>query len=67
MGNTSKWKESLIARTLWKRNSNMMQLVYGQSTSNSKVERDAQGSSESEGDEKEEFFKEKGGSDKVPF
>lgn len=28
--NTSKWKESLLARTLSRRSANLMQLVYGQ-------------------------------------
>lgn len=35
MGDTSKWKESLISRTISKRKINLMQLVYGHSTSTS--------------------------------
>ncbi|KAK1274346.1 hypothetical protein QJS04_geneDACA012417 [Acorus gramineus] len=50
--NDSKWKESLISRTLSKRNANLMQLVYGQPTSRSNTSfQEEQGSSESEDDD----------------
>lgn len=55
----AKWKESLIARTISRRNSNLMQLVYGP-TSESAVAEEEQNSSESEASDDENFFKPKG-------
>ncbi|XP_050206240.1 uncharacterized protein LOC126655914 [Mercurialis annua] len=59
LGNVSKWKESLLERTRLKRNINLMQLVYGNSTSTAviKEDRDISEDEESEGDD---FFKPKG-------
>ncbi|KAK7312391.1 hypothetical protein VNO77_36204 [Canavalia gladiata] len=56
MGNVSKWKESLAERTLSRKTPSLMQLVYGESTSNStsiNKENDNSGDEESEDD----FFK----------
>lgn len=61
MGNISKWKESLLERTVSRQNTNLMQLVYGKSASIHAT----QDSSESEGSEDEEFFKPKGEESKV--
>ncbi|XP_058084646.1 uncharacterized protein LOC131232437 [Magnolia sinica] len=66
MGNASKWKESLIDRTVLKQNINLMQLVYGQSEPKSRTaNHKAQGSSDSEDDEDDEFFKPKGENKKL--
>ncbi|XP_062211159.1 ribosome biogenesis protein bms1-like [Phragmites australis] len=58
--NTSKWKESLLARTLSRRSANLMQLVYGQPSS--KLDSAASGANDSsEADSSdEEFFIPKG-------
>lgn len=61
--NSSKWKESLIARTLARKSVNLMQLVYGQPVSNQASA--VPDSSESEGSDDEDFFKPKGQADKV--
>lgn len=58
--NASKWKESLIARTLSRQNANLMQLVYGQSASKSTTTREAHDSSDSDDSDGEDFFKPKG-------
>ncbi|KAK0608744.1 hypothetical protein LWI29_035324 [Acer saccharum] len=61
MGNISKWKESLLERTVLRQSTNLMQLVYGKSVSTSAASFDeAQDSSEDEGSEDDEFFKPKG-------
>uniref|UniRef100_A0A6N2M3Z3 AARP2CN domain-containing protein n=1 Tax=Salix viminalis TaxID=40686 RepID=A0A6N2M3Z3_SALVM len=57
MGNVSKWKESLMDRTISKQNNNLMQLVYGKSASTPINEK--QGDSEDE-ESDDEFFKLKG-------
>lgn len=65
IGSASKWKESLIARTQSRRNTNLMQLVYGESTSKAEGIQDAQSSSDSENnDDDDDFFKPKDASDK---
>ncbi|XP_072959498.1 uncharacterized protein [Typha angustifolia] len=64
--NASKWKESLISRTLMKKNDNLMQIVYGQLTSKSPTAaREGHDTSESDESEGEEFFKPKGQKEKV--
>ncbi|KAK4855734.1 hypothetical protein QYF36_010327 [Acer negundo] len=61
MGNISKWKESLLERTVLRQSTNLMQLVYGKSVSASAASfNEAQDSSEDEGSEDDEFFKPKG-------
>lgn len=60
----AKWKESLSARTISRRNSNLMQLVYGP-TSESAVAEEEQNNSESEASDDENFFKPKGEREKV--
>ncbi|KAL5851283.1 hypothetical protein ACOSQ3_006401 [Xanthoceras sorbifolium] len=61
MGNISKWKESLLERTVLRQSTNLMQLVYGKSVSTSATSfNEAQDSSEGEGSEDDEFFKPKG-------
>ncbi|OVA17009.1 Elongation factor [Macleaya cordata] len=65
MGNASKWKESLIERTISRQNTNLMQLVYGNSALKSTTSiGEGQGSSEDEESEDDEFFKPKGESEK---
>ncbi|XP_024985545.1 ribosome biogenesis protein BMS1 homolog isoform X1 [Cynara cardunculus var. scolymus] len=58
VGNASKWKESLVERTISRQNMNLMQLVYGQSESkpNASLRED----SDAEESDDEEFFKPKG-------
>ncbi|KAK9904441.1 hypothetical protein M0R45_000666 [Rubus argutus] len=62
MGNIAKWKESLAERTFVKQTINLMQLVYGKSTSMSTTsinkENDSSAYEESDG---EDFLKPKGG------
>ncbi|KAJ4764305.1 P-loop containing nucleoside triphosphate hydrolases superfamily protein [Rhynchospora pubera] len=60
--NSSKWKESLIARTLARRGVNLIQLVYGQPVSNQASA--VSDSSESEQSDDEDFFKPKGQANK---
>ncbi|XP_062215688.1 uncharacterized protein LOC133916163 [Phragmites australis] len=58
--NASKWKESLLARTLSRRSANIMQLVYGQSSSKlDTVSSEASDGSEEDSSD-EEFFVPKG-------
>ncbi|XP_020113105.1 ribosome biogenesis protein bms1-like isoform X1 [Ananas comosus] len=65
-GNASKWKESLIARTLMRQNGNLMQLVYGQSLSNSAAaSQKERESSESDESEDGNFFIPKGQREKM--
>lgn len=69
MGNVSRWKESLVERTIPKQNTNLMQLVYGEgpaSRSTNSVD-GAHHSSEDEGSEDDEFFKPKGEGNKVCY
>ncbi|KAJ0969389.1 hypothetical protein J5N97_022266 [Dioscorea zingiberensis] len=54
----SKWKESLISRTMSRRNSNLMQLVYG--PAESAVSLEEPNNSESDDSDDEDFFKPKG-------
>ena len=66
MGNISKWKESLMERTVSRQNTNLMQLVYGKSTSASTTAMDeAQDSSGDEESDGDEFFKPKGEGENV--
>jgi ribosome biogenesis protein BMS1 len=66
MGNISKWKESLMERTVLRQNTNLMQLVYGKATSTStKTLNEAQDSSDNEESDGEDFFKPKGEGKKV--
>ncbi|KAE8076582.1 hypothetical protein FH972_015221 [Carpinus fangiana] len=61
MGNISKWKESLMERTVLRQNTNLMQLVYGKATSTSTTTlNEAQDSSDNEESDGEDFFKPKG-------
>ncbi|KAK7264372.1 hypothetical protein RJT34_31980 [Clitoria ternatea] len=53
MGNVSKWKESLAERTLARKTTSLMQLVYGEPTASMDKENDNSGGEESEDD----FFK----------
>ncbi|KAF3451015.1 hypothetical protein FNV43_RR07104 [Rhamnella rubrinervis] len=60
MGNISKWKESLAERTVSRQTTNLMKLVYGNSTlikTTSINEEDSSGDEESDGDD---FFRPKG-------
>lgn len=69
MGNISKWKESLMERTVSRQNTNLMQLVYGKSTSTPTTTlNEAHDSSEDEESDGDDFFKPKGEGKKVgPF
>ncbi|KAA8527320.1 hypothetical protein F0562_034583 [Nyssa sinensis] len=60
MGNASKWKESLVERTVLRQNTNLMQLVYGKIASRSTTTTEAKDSSEDDESEDDEFFKPKG-------
>ncbi|GAB2267099.1 Glycoside hydrolase 2 (Mannanase, beta-galactosidase) [Dionaea muscipula] len=61
MGNVSKWRETLLERTLSRQNTNLMQLVYGKSTSKPEPDAsEAQESTDDEESEDDEFFKPKG-------
>lgn len=62
MGNISKWKESLVDRTISKQNNNLMQRVYGKSAS-TPINEKQDGSEDEESDD--EFFKLKGEGNKV--
>ncbi|CAA6667167.1 unnamed protein product [Spirodela intermedia] len=66
LGNASKWKESLAARTISRQNKNLMQLVYGQPglEIGAAVQERLSGS-ESEDGEDDEFFKPKGEREKT--
>ncbi|XVF41292.1 hypothetical protein PTKIN_Ptkin01aG0268800 [Pterospermum kingtungense] len=60
MGNISKWRASLAERAAKKQNMNLMQLVYGKSTSTSNTsDNELQDDSENE-ESDDEFFKPKG-------
>lgn len=60
MGNIAKWRSSLVERAAKKQNMNLMQLVYGKSTSTSNTSgNDLQDDSENE-ESDDEFFKPKG-------
>lgn len=56
-GNTSKWKESLVERTISRQTLNLMQLVYGQSESKPNASLHEDNDAEESDDE---FFKPKG-------
>ncbi|XP_010242134.1 PREDICTED: ribosome biogenesis protein BMS1 homolog [Nelumbo nucifera] len=61
MGNASKWKESLMERTVLRQTTNLMQLVYGKSTLKSTTSvAEEQGDGEDELSEDDDFFKPKG-------
>ncbi|KAG6732325.1 hypothetical protein I3842_01G172000 [Carya illinoinensis] len=61
MGNISKWKESLMERTVSRQNTNLMQLVYGKATSTPTTTlNEAQDSSDDEESDGDDFFKPKG-------
>ncbi|OMO75683.1 hypothetical protein CCACVL1_16107 [Corchorus capsularis] len=60
LGNISKWKTSLLERAAKKQNINLMQLVYGKSSSTSNTSHEVQDDSENEGSDDDEFFKPKG-------
>lgn len=64
MGNISKWKESLAERTTSRKTINLMQLVYGNSTSAAKANENHD-SSEDEDSDGEDFFKPKGEGNRV--
>ncbi|CAL9776169.1 unnamed protein product [Musa acuminata subsp. burmannicoides] len=58
--NVSKWKESLLAKTVSRQNGNLMQLVYGRNvTASTTTSQEAHDSSESD-DSDEDFFMPKG-------
>ncbi|XP_024157177.1 ribosome biogenesis protein BMS1 homolog isoform X1 [Rosa chinensis] len=59
VGNIAKWKESLAERTFSRQTTNLMQLVYGKSSSVSTKASEEQDSSEEESDG-DDFFKPKG-------
>lgn len=68
MGNISKWKESLSERTVSRQSTNLMQLVYGNSTSMKATSIDEEDSSGNSGDEEsdgDDFFRPKGEGNKV--
>ncbi|XP_044466219.1 ribosome biogenesis protein bms1 isoform X2 [Mangifera indica] len=61
LGNISKWKESLLERTVSRQNINLMQLVYGKSAPTSLTHSNGvQDSSEDEESDDDEFFRPKG-------
>ncbi|XVF14733.1 hypothetical protein REPUB_Repub09cG0087200 [Reevesia pubescens] len=61
MGNISKWRASLGERAAKKQNINLMQLVYGKSTSTSNTSvSEVQDDSENDESDDDEFFKPKG-------
>ncbi|XP_074316267.1 uncharacterized protein LOC141652621 [Silene latifolia] len=58
-GNASRWRDSLLERTISRQNNNLMQIVYGKSTSNSTPDiTETQASSDDEGGD--DFFRPKG-------
>ncbi|KNA09833.1 hypothetical protein SOVF_149750 isoform B [Spinacia oleracea] len=60
MGNASRWKDSLLERALSRQNKNLMQLVYGKSTSDLASDiSEPQGSTDDESED-DDFFKPKG-------
>ncbi|KAL9261578.1 Ribosome biogenesis protein BMS1-like protein [Drosera capensis] len=60
MGNASKWRDTLLERTQSRQTTNLMQLVYGNSTSKSRAEATEARESIEDEDSDEEFFKPKG-------
>ncbi|XP_056161423.1 ribosome biogenesis protein bms1 isoform X2 [Syzygium oleosum] len=56
MGNVSKWKESLLERAVSRQYTNLMQVVYGKSTSVSTPVSQTQENSEGEESEEDDFF-----------
>ncbi|PPD70375.1 hypothetical protein GOBAR_DD32740 [Gossypium barbadense] len=61
MGNISKWRASLVERASKKQNINLMQLVYGKSTSTLNTSaNEVKDDSENEESDEDEFFKPKG-------
>lgn len=56
MGNVSKWKESLLERAVSRQRTNLMQVVYGKSTSVSTPASQTQENSEGEESEEDDFF-----------
>lgn len=66
LGNASKWKENLAERTASRQTVNLMQLVYGKSTSVSAISvNNAWDNTVEESDDDEEFLKPKGEGKKV--
>lgn len=66
MGSVSKWKESLLERTISRQNTNLMQLVYGKSVSMlASSINEGQNKSEDEESDGDNFFKPKGEGNKV--
>ena len=63
MGNISRWKESLIERTISRQTINLMQLVYGKSTKPTLLNEEQDSSDDEESGD--EFFKPKGDGNKV--
>lgn len=60
MGNASKWKESIIERTIARQSINLMQLVYGKSETKSNDSSHEDIDDEIDDDDDDEFFKPKG-------
>ncbi|GJX23552.1 ribosome biogenesis protein BMS1 [Tanacetum coccineum] len=58
MGNASKWKESLVERTVLRKTTNLEQLVYGKSETN--ADDSIQEDSDADESDDDEFFKPKG-------
>lgn len=63
MGNASKWKESLVERTVSRKTTNLEQLVYGKSET--KPDDSIQEDSDADESDDDEFFKPKGEGNKV--
>lgn len=60
MGNASRWKESLLERTVSRQNPSLMQVVYGKSESNLASDINEQKGSSDDESEDDDFFKPKG-------
>ncbi|CAN1311882.1 Ribosome biogenesis protein bms1 [Linum perenne] len=60
MGNTSRWKESVKERTVLRKSTNLMQLVYGKSASVKESHAKNQDASDNEESDDDDFFKPKG-------
>lgn len=65
LGNISKWKESLVERTISRKTTNLMQLVYGKTTPISTTSINEEEGSEDEESDGDDFFKPKGEGHKV--
>jgi len=65
MGNAARWRESLLDRTVSRKNTNLMQLVYGTSTSKLAPDMSEQQRSSDDESEDDEFFRPKGEGSKV--